>query len=223
MNDQWLDAARPAIENAWHKASPNASYFCKLESISKVYRAFCRQKAQHFMMEEASARSNFSSASIDLQTHLEDPELQAKHGSTRLHLQDVESKKVVGQRIKSQIRWKIRGDLVSAEFFKATREKPASSAITGLRNTQGQLIEEPNGLRQVCSNFYSRLYSTRPESPACLEAMDEFLGLLFDDIPLESKSSLSFPLSSQELKLALDEMAPHKSPGPDDFITEFYQ
>jgi len=44
MSDQWLDAAKLVIENAWYKASTNASFFSKLKSISKVYRDFLLSK-----------------------------------------------------------------------------------------------------------------------------------------------------------------------------------
>jgi len=67
----------------------------------------------------------------------------------------------------------------------------------------------------ICFEFYSHLYSAQLDSPANVEAMDEFIGLLSDNIPPEAKTSLSIPLSALELKNALDEMAPHKSPCPE--------
>jgi len=103
MSVHWLEAAKPMIENIWYKASPSASFYSKLKSISKVYKAFCQRKAQHFRAEEEPARS----ASTNLQAQSENPELQSQHGSARLHLQDVESKKVAGQCIRSRLRWKI--------------------------------------------------------------------------------------------------------------------
>jgi len=222
MSDQWLDAARPVIEKAWYGSAPNASFFQKMEAISRVYQSFCRHKAMDYKAEEEDARKQLSSTSVALQANPNDPLVQDSHGKVRFHLQEIETRKVAGRRIRARIRWKLRGDLVSSEFFKALREKPASSAITCLRNSQGEEVKDQDGLKQICSDFYSKLYTAEPESSDNLEAMDEFLSLLPDSVPQEAKISLSKPITEPELKLALDDMAPHKSPGPDGFITEFY-
>lgn len=70
---------------------------------------------------------------------------------------------------------------------------------------------------------YSCLYSVTLDSSERSLAMEEFIGLLSDNIPESAKSSLSNPISEQELKLAIDAMALNKCPGLDGIITKFYK
>jgi len=126
-----------------------------MKAVSRAYRSFCHWKTLDFRAEEDGARKDLSKATIALQANLDDHLVQNSYGATRLYLQDVETRKVVGQRIRVRIRWKLRGDMVSAEFFKAIREKPASSAITSLRNSLGVIVDDSKEMSKVCSEFYS--------------------------------------------------------------------
>jgi hypothetical protein len=49
--------------------------------------------------------------------------------------------------------------MVSAEFFKAVREKSTSTAITGLQDTNGSRITDPGGINRISLAFYRALYS----------------------------------------------------------------
>jgi len=64
---------------------------------------FCQKKAQDFLAEESVAWDKSSAASAELQRQPHDPVAQNLHGEARLHLQDVESKKVAGQRIRTRL------------------------------------------------------------------------------------------------------------------------
>jgi len=148
MSSYWLDAAKHHIEHAWYGSSPSSHFFTKLKNISRSYRAFCQCMAHEMRAKEDAAKKRFFQASELLQAHPDDPTYQHQQGSARVHLQEVESVKVAGKHVRAKIRWKIYGDHMTSEFFKAIQEKSASSAITGLLNSQGLLIEEPDGIRQ---------------------------------------------------------------------------
>lgn len=136
MNDVWLDKARPEIEQAWYGSLVSTPFFSKLKAVSRAYRSYCRRKALDMRVEEDRACNELSFATQGLQASPNDPSSQGRHGSARLRLQDIKTRKVAGKRIRARIRWKFRGDMISSEFFKAFREKPAGSTITGLWNSQ---------------------------------------------------------------------------------------
>jgi hypothetical protein len=62
----------------------------------------------------------------------------------------VEDRKVESKKIRTRVRWKLKGDMVSKEFFRAVKEKSASIAITGLHNKDGVLVKERVGLEAIC-------------------------------------------------------------------------
>jgi hypothetical protein len=54
-----------------------------------------------------------------------------------------------GKKLTSQIRWQNKGDILQ-EFFNAIKEKSASSMITSLRNSAGNLVRDQVELKAVC-------------------------------------------------------------------------
>jgi hypothetical protein len=155
----------------------------------------------------------------------EDPENQAfqqRHGDLRIKPQQVEDRKVEGKKIRTRIRWKLKGDMVSKEFFKAIKEKSASTAITGLRNKDGVLVKDRAGLEAICQEYYADLYRSPPKNHETEAAVALILDTLEDKLSRLAKTRLARPLTEMELLQAAKEMATSKSPGPDGYAIEFY-
>ena len=74
------------------------------------------------------------SANARLQSSPIDPAAQQHHGNCRSILQSVKNKLMEGRKVRSRIRWKHKGDMVSAEFFKAVQDRSSSTIINCLKN-----------------------------------------------------------------------------------------
>ena len=100
---------------------------------------------------------------MELQHSPDDPLIQRRQAELRQHLQTVETKLVAGKRVRARIRWKLKGDMVSSEFFKAVREKASVTAITSLRDSNGVLVFDSTGLGEILHR--STVISTRTRLP----------------------------------------------------------
>jgi hypothetical protein len=101
-----------------------------------------------------------------------------------------------GLRLRSRIRWNLKGDWVTKEFFCGVKEKAASSTITCLRDHDGNRITEQAGMKRLCHNFYRDLYTTGPQAEAHEAAMQAFLDLIPRKFTAEAQVALSQPLSN---------------------------
>jgi hypothetical protein len=85
---------------------------------------------------------------------------------------------VNGQRVRSRLRWNLKGDRVTKEFFRGVREKAASSVITSLHDRDGNLVTKHIGLQMVCTDFYQALYTAKRSLPAHDAAMQALIDLI---------------------------------------------
>jgi hypothetical protein len=218
----WLEEARLGIEATWHQLRPGLPFLTKLKAISRFYRNFCKKKALLFRAKEAAARHSFEAASLQLNLSPGDPQLQQQHGLMCQTLQNIESRKVEGQRLRSRIRWKFKGDMISTEFFKVVREKSTATAITGITDPSGAMVTNSSGINRLTSTFFRTLYASEGESPEHLEALESLLAMIPQRFQRSAQDQLDRLLSKDELFAAAQSMATNKSPGPDGFIIEFY-
>ena len=78
-------------------------------------------------------------------------------------------------------------------------------------------------MAQICSDYYQKLYTTRVSPEAAVGAQEAALSYLSDKILAKTKQALQAPLSQEELRMALWDMCPRKSPGLDGIVLEFYK
>ena len=78
-------------------------------------------------------------------------------------------------------------------------------------------------MAQICSEYYKKLYTARDDLESSLGAQEVALRYLSDRISAKAKCELQAPISREELRTALWDMCPGKSPGPDGIVLEFYK
>lgn len=120
------------------------------------------------------------------------------------------------------MRWKKVGNACSKEFFQAHKDWGVGSCITELEDEEGILQSNQVSLERICSNYYAKLYSAAPLSPAKEEAESQCLRGIRGKVTRAMKDSLQRPISLGELKGALKGMDANKAPGPDGVITGFF-
>jgi hypothetical protein len=111
--------------------------------MNSRYLEEARTELTHAQRErEDQLRSKLQEATCHLQTQPHDTGLQEQQGILRGEVQDLEDWKMAGKRI----RWILKGDMVSKEFFNEVQEKPESTTIVFLRNPAGEEIRDKTGL-----------------------------------------------------------------------------
>jgi hypothetical protein len=83
---------------------------------------------------------------------------------------------------------------------------------------EGHLYMEPTDIEAAFVRYYTKLFtSVRPRNvDKCISAVDS-------RVSVEMNEKLTATFTTEEVKLALDQMGPFKAPGPDSFTASFYQ
>ena len=95
-----------------------------------------------------------------------------------------------------------------------------------LKDTEGNLITDPDGILREIKTFYGNLYSFQDNNQGIIDE-NEVNEALFDklDIPKlceDKKQLLETPLSKQEIYEVIKSMKMNKTPGFDGIPVEFY-
>jgi hypothetical protein len=136
-------------------------------------------------------RDQLEKATASLQEDPENQAFQQQHKDLRIKLQQVEDRKVEGKKIRTHVRWKLKGNMVSKEFFRAVKEKFASTAITSLRNKDGVLVKDRAGLEAIRQEYYADLYRSPPKNHETEAAVALILDTLEDKLSMLAKTRLA--------------------------------
>uniref|UniRef100_A0A803PEK6 Reverse transcriptase domain-containing protein n=1 Tax=Cannabis sativa TaxID=3483 RepID=A0A803PEK6_CANSA len=113
--------------------------------------------------------------------------------------------------------WLKEGDKNSRYFHMAATTRRGNNAISKLRDGNGQWVSWENGLSELIVDYYSALFSASGAS--CLEVVEDIECSISDMVNHE----LCLPVTEEEVRKALFQMHPSKSPGPDGMTPGFYQ
>jgi len=122
-------------------------------------------------------------------------------------LRDFEVMKLERQGVRSRAKWKLFGDHLSMDFFKAVLEAPAMAPITELKDNQGSIYHEREDLERICVNFYTKLYSRENPSLQMLADREAVLNFIPNRFTPTIVQQLDQSLMKQELHDALFQMA----------------
>ena len=105
-----------------------------------------------------------------------------------------------------------------ARLIKKQREK---NEINTTRNENGEVKSDNTEIQRIIRDCYQQLYANKMDN---LEEMDKFLEMYnFAKLNQEEMENLNRPITSMEIETVIRNLPANKSPGPDDFTTEFYQ
>uniref|UniRef100_A0A803NFH1 Reverse transcriptase domain-containing protein n=1 Tax=Cannabis sativa TaxID=3483 RepID=A0A803NFH1_CANSA len=113
--------------------------------------------------------------------------------------------------------WLKEGDQNSNYFHKAASTRKSNNLISTLRDEHGNWVTWENGLPQVVANYFNVLFTS--SNTSCQEIIDYVPNVVPDWMNLE----LGQPIVEEEVKKAVFQMHPDKSPGPDGMTPAFYQ
>lgn len=140
MNVSYLkdETVQRKIKHIW-ASNTQLPFYGKIKKCVRFYKEFCVQKAKENRAEEDMWRKRLERAVITLQATPEDAAAQASLLEASSFLRQVEERKLEGQRLRSRIKWKQKGDQGLREFFQAHTARSTASHITALEVQSGQV------------------------------------------------------------------------------------
>ena len=210
------------IRRIW-EANSNLAFYGKIRRCVKYYKSFCIKRAQELKREECELRKKVEVATAWLQRDPSCQRWQDVLACASDSMKKFEKQKVASQQLRSRLKWKAVGDQCSREFFQLHRVRSNASHITELKDVHSQTHTSQTAMAQICSDYYKKLYTAREDSRAAGGAQEAALKYIKDKLSPSMKLSLQALLSQEDLRLALWDMSPGKSPGPDGIVLEFYK
>ncbi|KAK2370479.1 hypothetical protein QL285_083528 [Trifolium repens] len=118
---------------------------------------------------------------------------------------------------RAKMHWLKEGDLNTKFFHMSATARSKVKKIEKLRNDDDELITGQHNLCEVAQNYFQELFSSKGGS------LDPVLSLISPRVSTEDNASLEATITKEEVRVALFQMHPDKSPGPDGFNPAFYQ
>lgn len=121
-------------------------------------------------------------------------------------------------RQRSRIEWLTAGDKNTKFFHLRASMRRKKNMIKALMNSLGITVDDPVELKEMVTDVYKNLYTSEG-----VTNMDAVLDHVPRKVSAEMNAVLCADYTEEEIKIALFQMFPTKSPGPDGFPAHFYQ
>jgi hypothetical protein len=118
---------------------------------------------------------------------------------------------------RAKMHWLKEGDLNTKFFHMSATARSNVKKIDRLKNENEEIITGQQNLCEVARRYFHDLFTPKG---GCLEPV---LSLISSRVTAEDNTRLEAPLTKEEVRVALFQMHPDKSPGPDGFNPAFYQ
>jgi hypothetical protein len=118
---------------------------------------------------------------------------------------------------RAKMHWLKEGDLNTKFFHTSATARSKVKKIEKLKNDNDELITGQQHLCEVARSYFHELFTPKGG------VLDPVLSLISPRVSVEDNAVLEAPITKEEVRVALFQMHPDKSPGPDGFNPAFYQ
>ncbi|XP_024171787.1 uncharacterized protein LOC112177760 [Rosa chinensis] len=123
-------------------------------------------------------------------------------------------------RQRSKITWLKEGDRNTGFFHRKVANRKRHNTIQGLYDEDGNWVEDNDGMERVVTSYFTTIFTA---SDVDMEAITMTIEAIQPSVTQEMNVQLCAPYTSEEVKRALFQMYPTKSPGPDGMPPLFFQ
>lgn len=136
----------------------------------------------------------------------------------RIELEEVLNQEELMWYQQSQESWIKSGDRNTKFYHLSTKVRQKQRRSYILTDTTGRVAKD----HEESGNFIQKYFSNIFSSPSTIDEI-QLWGSGFPTVDSAHWSEINCPISQEEVKRALFDMAPYKAPGPDSFPAGFYQ
>lgn len=200
------------VQAAWNTSSagnPMYQVWTKLKSVKVAFQGLYVHKFWQAEEKVQEARAQLDQVQSDLQTHIQDPELQIKE---RCYSQKLKYWLKVGESIykqKERVDWLRQGDSNSSFFFSAMKHRYSRNRITTMYDEQGNFLTEPHQVEAEIHRFYKGLLGTSAKE---LDGVDLTTMKLGPQLSGEARALLCAPITVPDIEAALKDIDDSKAP-----------
>jgi len=115
-----------------------------------------------------------------------------------------------------RVSWLKLGDKNTKIFHSKATQRRRKNHIRGIKNAQGQWVEEIENVVEVASDYFHTLFYA-----GAGDQMEECLNVVHTRVTEDMKVVLSSEFTADEVRVALFQMGPTKAPGPDGMNAPF--
>jgi carbamoylphosphate synthase small subunit len=120
-------------------------------------------------------------------------------------------------RQRAKMHWLKEGDLNTKFFHMSASARAKVKKIEKLRNDDNEVVIGQQNIAEVVKTYFNELFKPNGGSH------EPILSLISPRVSDEENSLLVAPITKEEVRAALFQMHPDKSPGPDGFNPAFFQ
>ncbi|GAU14523.1 hypothetical protein TSUD_250650 [Trifolium subterraneum] len=199
------------VEDGWGRGS-NIEVTNKTTRCAEKLKEWGRRKRMRFKQEvmECSEEMDRLRGSHERARSQRYKEVQERHA--RLLIQEE-----TYWRQRAKMHWLKEGDLNTKIFHMSASTRQRAKKIDKLVNEDNIEVKTQPEICQVAKNYFEKLFS------ASVTVHEPILSLIAPKVTVEDNEMLTATITKEELKAALFQMQPDKSPGPDGFNPAFYQ
>ncbi|XP_061998976.1 uncharacterized protein LOC133716286 [Rosa rugosa] len=121
---------------------------------------------------------------------------------------------------RAKVTWIKEGDRNTGFFHRRTENRKRKNMLQGLYDEDGNWREDDAGLEEVITSYFTKMFSA---SEIDIEALDRTLEAIVPSVTSQMNEDLCAPYTREEIRFALFQMYPTKSPGPDGMPPLFFQ
>jgi hypothetical protein len=213
FENSWLkeDDVEEVVMDGWGRER-GVDIMSKSSKCADKLQGWGRRKIMRFKQEvmECSEEMGRLRGCHDLTNSGRYKEVQEKHA--RLLVQEE-----TYWRQRAKMHWLKEGDMNTKFFHMSASSRQRAKKIEKLVNDDNIAVTSQPELCEVALNYFNNLFKAKSTTH------DPILSLITPKITQEDNDRLVMPITKDELKEALFQMHPDKSPGPDGFNPAFYQ
>ena len=123
-----------------------------------------------------------------------------------------------GDMLRAKCTWLESGEKTTKYFLNLERNKAKSRVIRALKDTDGDIIDNPNSINKEIEKYYRKLFTKKHK-----EQNPEYLSDIETPKVLQiEQNQLNAPISKTEMYIAAKQLKKDKCPGNDGFPIEWY-